>query len=105
MVKIKKRSYLSKKDSSVVLKQAFYIDRLFFETFVPQITVGEAQTSLQGSISQASHRSPLRGPPFPPSWRYALPPVHLETRLVGRTWFGPVALSPWVTVEPSPKKM
>ena len=26
--------------------------------------------------------------------------AYLETRLVGRTWFGPVALSPWVTVEP-----
>ena len=26
--------------------------------------------------------------------------AYLETLLVGRTWFGPVALSPWVTVEP-----
>ena len=25
---------------------------------------------------------------------------YLETLLVGRTWFGPVALSPWVTVDP-----
>ena len=25
---------------------------------------------------------------------------HLETLLVGRTWLGPVALSPWVTVDP-----
>ena len=30
------------------------------------------------------------------------PPVYLATRLVGSTWLGPVALSPWVTVEPSP---
>ena len=27
----------------------------------------------------------------------------LATRLVGSTWLGPEALSPWVTVEPSPR--
>ena len=31
------------------------------------------------------------------------PPVYLDTRRVGRTWLGPEALSPCVTVEPSPR--